>query len=108
MTDEAENQEPRLPPYTVRQAMSRCEIDDTIIFNDKTAAHRLASDIFSDSFEICMDKTIDEVKSELKQYSSLTPEQGQIITTPGNVNKIQAWEYNSNPSTHSHGIRNCM
>ena len=91
MADGTENQEPMLPPYTVRQAMSRCGIDDTMIFNDKTAAHRLASDIFSDSFEICMDKTIDEVKSELKQYSNLTPEQGQIITTPGNVNKIQAF-----------------
>ena len=75
MADGTGNQEPMLPPYTVRQAMSRCGIDDIVIFNDKTAAHRLASDIFSDSFEICMDKTIDEVKSELKQYSNLRSEE---------------------------------
>ena len=66
MADETENQEPVLPPYTVRHAMSRCGIDDTMIFNDMTAAQRITSDIFSDSFVICMDKTIDEVKSELK------------------------------------------
>ena len=76
MADETENQEPDLPPYTVRHAMSRCGIDDTIIFNDITAAQRITSNIFSDSFDICMDKTIDEVKSEPKQYSNLTAEQG--------------------------------
>ena len=91
MADETENQEPVLPPYTVRHAISECGIDDNMIFNDMTAAQRIPNDIFSDFFEICMDKTMDEVKSELKQYSNLTAKQGHIITTPGNVNKIQAF-----------------
>ena len=87
MTDETAIPGVNLPPYTVTQAMARCGLDDTTLFNEKTTAQRLTSDIFSDSFDICMDKTIEEVKGELKQYSNLT-EQGQIITTPGNENKI--------------------
>ena len=55
MVDETENQEPVLSPYAVRHAMSRCGINDTIVFNDKTVVQRIASDIFSDSFEICFD-----------------------------------------------------
>ncbi len=49
---------------------------------EKTAAARFASDIFSDSFDLCMDKTMEEVQNILKHYSNLTQNQGQIRVTP--------------------------
>lgn len=79
------------PTYSVRDAMVRCGIDDTDQFENRTSAERIASDIFSDSFEICMDKTMEEVQSDLKLYVSLTRQQGQIRTHPGNLHKIQAF-----------------
>ena len=51
------------PPtiYTITDAMIKCGVNNTWIFDGETAARRFASDIFSDSFQICMDKTMEEV-----------------------------------------------
>ena len=54
-----ENQALNGPPYTVMDAMILCGVDNINNHNGQTAAERFASDIFSDSFQICMDKTID-------------------------------------------------
>ena len=45
-------QVPELPvPYTVREAMTACGVDDNSQFEGKTPAERLSSDIFSDDFQ---------------------------------------------------------
>ena len=82
-----------LPPtvYTITDTMFRCGVSNTDIFNGETAARRLASDIFSDSYDICMDKTMEEVQNDLKHYSNLTQAQGQIRITPGVIQRIQAF-----------------
>lgn len=79
------------PPYSVRDAMVLCGVDDTNLFDGKTAAQRFAEDIFSDSFDICMDKTIEELQNDLKQYSNLTQSQGQIRVNPGVIQRIHAF-----------------
>ena len=79
------------PPYSVTNAMVLCGVDNTDEFNGKTAAQRFAEDIFSNSFQICMDKTVDEVQNDLKQYSSLTQTQGQIRVNPGVIQRIHAF-----------------
>lgn len=77
--------------YTVTDAMIRCGVNNVDLFNGQTAATRFASDIFSDSFDLCMDKTMEEVQNDLKHYSNLTQNQGQIRVTPGVVQRIQAF-----------------
>ena len=60
MDQGAENQRKpavQLPPiYTIADAMVMCGVDNTDIFDGETAAKRFASDIFSNSYKICMDK----------------------------------------------------
>ena len=63
------------PPYSVRDAMVLCGVDNTTVFEGKTPAQRFAEDIFSDSFDIYMDKTVEELQNDLKQYSNLTQAQ---------------------------------
>ena len=62
--------------YTVRDGMVLCGIDDVTLFQDGTPAQRFASDVFSNSFTLCLDKTMGEVNNDIKQYSSLTQVQG--------------------------------
>ena len=86
-----ENQDQNAPPYTVMDAMILCGVDNENNFDGKTAAERFAADIFSDSFQICMDKTIEELQNDLKQYSNLTQAQGQIRVSPGVFQRIHAF-----------------
>jgi hypothetical protein len=66
------------PLFTVEQAMIACGVDNDIMFNGVTKTTRLASDIFNDDFQTCIDKTIEELESNFKDYSMLTVNQGQI------------------------------
>ena len=38
-----------------------------------------------------MDKTVEELQNDLKQYSNLTQAQGQIRVTPGVIQKLHAF-----------------
>ena len=60
------------PVYTVRNAMIACGINDAKLFMNETEAQRIATELFQDSFNTCMDKTFDEIDSDLKTYSVLT------------------------------------
>ena len=88
----AQNQNQNNPQiYTVRDAMVICGLNDTDQFNGMTPAQRFAADIFSNSFVMCLDKTVEEVNNDIKQYATLTQSQGQIRITPGNRQNIQAF-----------------
>ena len=75
--------------YTVRQAMFICGVNDTDQHQGMIPAQRFATDIFSDSFPMCLDKSVEEVNNDIKQYGSLTQTQGQMRITPGNRQNIQ-------------------
>ena len=77
--------------YTIREAMEECGVSNQDVFEDKTQAERLASDLFSDDFNTCMDKTHEELDSDFKTYSDLTQAQGQIRITPGVKKNIKAF-----------------
>ena len=79
------------PAHTIRQALSACGIDDVAIINGQTNAQRMASEMFLDSFQVCMDKTYDDLKNELKIYASLTIAEGRIRILPGVQNRIRAF-----------------
>jgi hypothetical protein len=48
-----------LPPqYTVYNAIMLCGVIDPTYFNGTTKAERIATEIFDDDFQSCMDKTV--------------------------------------------------
>jgi len=79
------------PAFTVRDAMVACGVDDAALFQGQTAAQRIATDIFDDNFDSCMDKTFTELDSDFKTYLDLTIAQGQIRLAPGIKNRIKAF-----------------
>lgn len=76
---------------TVRDAMIACGVDNTVSFDNLTRAQRLATDLFSDDFKSCMDKTFEELDADFKTYSDLTAAQGQIRLLPGVKSRIKAF-----------------
>ena len=77
--------------YTVFDAIVACGVDNATRFNGNTAAERIATDIFDDDFSTCMDKELKELEEDLKSYSTLTANQGQIRLQPGFKKKIRAF-----------------
>ena len=78
-------------PFTVYDAMVICGVDTTLIFNGNNKAQSIATDVFSDDFQTCIDKTIEELDSDLKDYSQLTITQGQIRLSPATKKNIRAF-----------------
>ena len=76
---------------TVRQLLALAGVDDALQFNGETQAQRLSADMFDDTFTSCMDKTYEELDSDLKMYSSLTVAQGQIRLQPGTKRGIKSF-----------------
>ena len=77
--------------YTVRMEMAECGVNDVDLFNDQTAAQRLAEDLFGGSFETCLDKTHEELDADFKTYSELMQVQGQIHLLPGVKRNIKTF-----------------
>ncbi len=65
------------PPFTVAQVMQRCGVA-LVVFNGQTMAQRIATEVFQDSFESCLDKSITEFDDDLKILSELTVANGRI------------------------------
>ena len=91
----AQDQDINLPQfYTVKDVMVLCGLNDKDQYNGKPPAERFAKDIFSNSFNMCLDKSVEEVNNDIKQYVTLTQNQGQIRIHPGtrqNVQPIMQW-----------------
>jgi len=77
--------------FTIHDAMIACGVDNVGLFQSLTQAQRLAADLFDNEFMSCMDKRFDEVDEDLKTYSSLTAQQGQIRLTSGVKKHIKAF-----------------
>ena len=63
--------------------MVLCGLNNEVQFQGMTPEERFATGIFRNSFHICFDKTMEEVNNDIKQYGSLTQNQGQIRISPG-------------------------
>ena len=77
--------------FTVLDAMVICEIDNNAQYNGNTQAERIASDVFDDDFQTCIDKTGTELDSDFKDYSVLTANQGQIRLRPSQKKNVKAF-----------------
>ena len=78
-------------PFDVRGALALCGVDDAQVFQERTAAQRISNEVFLDDFNVCMDKTYEELKDELKIYSRLNLAEGRIRILPGVQNRIRAF-----------------
>ena len=78
---------------SVHDAMVACRVDDTAAneFDNRTQAARVATDVFFDSFEMVARKSITQLTSEFKTYTSLTVANGRIPLNPGIQNRIKAF-----------------
>ena len=76
--------------YTVRMAITACGVNDVAQWNGQTKAQRIAANIFDETFEMAMDKTMEEIDADFKSYSELPMNQGQIRLRPGTKAKIRA------------------
>ena len=76
---------------TVLDAMILCGVDNVAMFMGETQAQRIASEIFDDSFESCMDISFKDLDEHFKTYSDLTAVQGQIRIRPGIRKNIKAF-----------------
>ena len=75
---------------TVHLLLLSIGISDVRVFLGQTDAQRLSDEMFDNDFRSCMDKTHEEIESDLKAYSSLTVAQGQIRLNPGIKRGIKA------------------
>ena len=82
---------PPAPTFTVREGMVSCGIDDAMAYHGETNAERMASDVFGDTFETCLDKSFEELDADFKTYSDLTVTQGQIRLSPGVKRNVRAF-----------------
>ena len=77
--------------FTVLDAMIACEVDNVTLYNGDTQAARIASDIFDDDFQTCIDKSSTELDNDFKDYSVLTANQGQIRLRPSQKKNVKAF-----------------
>ena len=81
-------------PFTVRQALAACGVlNEPPLFEGLTEAQSMATDLFNDSYQDCIDKTYSDIDDDLRGYSALTPAQGRIRLSP-NVKKNIKGLYN--------------
>jgi hypothetical protein len=71
--------------------ISRRSVDHDALFQDKTQAQRLATDIFGNQFTACLDVTFKELDGHFKTYTDLTAAQGQIQSRPGVRKNMKAF-----------------
>ena len=79
------------------RSLTLCRVEnDTagLLWNGETASQRIASDVFNDSFDSCIDITFVELDNHWKMYSSLTVAEGRIRLRPAtkvNIRSLVQW-----------------
>ena len=98
--------------HTVIEAIIASGIDNDALWNRSTQAECIVTDVFDGDFSSCMDKTVEELNVDLKDYSVLMQIQGQIRLNPTikrNICAFLQWckdkhRININPSTQAFPI----
>ena len=60
--------------HTMESALIMCRVnvDNTTLFNDNSAAQRIANKVFDNDLISCMDKSNSDLENDWKTYSQLT------------------------------------
>lgn len=53
---------PSSPVFTVRDGIIVCGVRDDNSFDDRSSAERIADELFDNSFQMCMYKTVEDLK----------------------------------------------
>ena len=77
--------------FTIRNALIACSVNNVALYEGETAAAQLENDIFDDDFSACMDKTFEDLDDDLKAYSTMNLDNGQIRLNPGTKKLIKAF-----------------
>ena len=77
-------------PFTVIDALEACGVPENIVFNGMNHRERLSNDIFDDTFDTCLTMTIEDLDNDLKIFSGLNVNQGQIRFHPRVQRNIRA------------------
>ena len=70
-------------PFTVFDAMIACGVPNVGLFNGQTQATRIASEIFDNSFQAAMEKTIDDLKDDFEPLRSLPQHKVRFVSPQG-------------------------
>jgi Reverse transcriptase (RNA-dependent DNA polymerase) len=81
---------PVAAPFTIKDALVLCGVDDHTMFQYQTQATRIAEGIFSNSFADCMDKSMKDLKDDFESFATLNVNQGQIRLNPAVKKRIRA------------------
>src|SRR5210317_362935 len=79
------------PTYDVKDAMILCGISDNNNYAGTSPAGRIATQIFDDDSQSCMDLQMEELNRALKVLATLPRNQGQAIIMPLAKRKMKAF-----------------
>ena len=79
------------PLYTVHDNMVICGINDVNLFQGRTQAQRIASELFTDEFRVVMNISNVELNEGFTTLASMTAAQGQIKLMPAIKTNIRAF-----------------
>ena len=68
---------------TVEISLELCGVPLGPLFDGETPVQRVANQVFNNSFDICLDILIKDVKDALVSFTKLTAAQGKIPFQPG-------------------------
>ena len=71
-------------PYDVATAMKACGLDDV-------KATTIASELFDDQFEACIDLTMDDLKDNFKSLATIPKTDGGVKIAPGPKRKVESF-----------------
>ena len=83
---------PPPPTFSVKDAMVLCGVQDAARAGVAgTDAERIASNLFNNDFNSCMDYDTEELKDDLKSFTDLRANQGRIVLLPIVKKRIRAF-----------------
>ena len=80
-----------VPVNTVEDCMALCGVPALPLFDRDAPTHRVSDQIFLNSFETCMNTTIDDVKDAISSFTKLTVAAGRIGFQPGVKRRMMAF-----------------
>ena len=78
---------------TIRESLTLCGVDDILLFQGQTAAERVSIAMFDDDYQTCIDKTLQELEDDFKDFSALTIQAGRLRFDPTTKRNIKAFLY---------------
>ena len=83
------------PPNFVLNAVRACGVPELPLFDGKSPAERVTSEVFENDFVTCKNLTKEDLNDIFKSYASLTTANGRIVFNP----YYMLWSYGQRDCT---------